>query len=840
MNPDDFNQEDDIEVVSEPSRKGGLIERILKPESLQRMMACGGGLLVVGFVVWLWSIGVFANPVTVAVLIGSATLGTIVGGVLLHTQTRYQLAGTGLTLLGSLALPLNLWFYDAQGLITLANGGHLWIPAALCCVIYTFVAWIMRDARFVYAIVGGVVMTGMLFLADASVNQFWYLMPQVTFLTAIGWTCVVAGRQFPDGEGEISQKTFGQAFRRAGVVVLSAGLVTLGSGQVAALLATMFTYLTAPLIATMRSQQLWAVGILLGTSAGFAVEHFLRRPRGGTGFGVGSVLTGVWGTLTLVNLLGIRPSVSHLLIGVSVLVTAVNLLNVYVRRTRRTGDDKAGSPSRLQQLTSTGVPLAMLLGVSAVVGFVGQWLTLNGNLLFSPTGWTLVVQLTSTAIAIWSTVPAFWPTSDDADRTTRSTDVLAFAGAGTATLALWTAGITLGWSTLLPYSVACLGPAMAAAVIANVSKGPAARGCGRAAAWGALNTTLVLLSVFTVSGMIVVTSPHLAACGVLAAAAMIFYLTAASHGRAFDSFFGHAAAGLSFSQALVLAGCDASYSLALAPAVTGVALAVMSRLIDPPTSDEVSDAAPVAPNLLVLFGNVVGVLLACSRLVSDEQTLGLIGMLSGQLAATTVVGLMARSRDWKLAFRAAALAIVATLGFTVDGLVNVSWYHRVELASLLGGTALLVLGYVAWSREGESRDGMATSGLTLGSLATVIPLAVGLVCCRLADTGVMTGWRQFHEVAAIVAGVALLGSGLLCRVRSTTIGGATLLFVHAASLVTLIHWPEQLQSISVIMMIGGGLFFGTAILLSIYRDRLLAIPVHIKEGDGVFRVFKWR
>lgn len=40
-----------------------------------------------------------------------------------------------MTLLACLLMPLNLWFYDAQGLITLREGGHLWIPAVVCCAL---------------------------------------------------------------------------------------------------------------------------------------------------------------------------------------------------------------------------------------------------------------------------------------------------------------------------------------------------------------------------------------------------------------------------------------------------------------------------------------------------------------------------------------------------------------------------------------------------------------------------------------------------------------------------------------------------------------------------------
>jgi hypothetical protein len=59
-------------------------------------------------------------------------------------------------------------------------------------------------------------------------------------------------------------------------------------------------------------------------------------------------------------------------------------------------------------------------------------------------------------------------------------------------------------------------------------------------------------------------------------------------------------------------------------------------------------------------------------------------------------------------------------------------------------------------------------------------------------------------------------------------------------MVTLIRLPNQLHSVSVMMMVGGGLFFATALLMSIYRDRLVSLPRRVKDGEGVYRILKWR
>jgi hypothetical protein len=61
-----------------------------------------------------------------------------------------------------------------------------------------------------------------------------------------------------------------------------------------------------------------------------------------------------------------------------------------------------------------------------------------------------------------------------------------------------------------------------------------------------------------------------------------------------------------------------------------------------------------------------------------------------------------------------------------------------------------------------------------------------------------------------------------------------------AFVVVLIGWPQQLNCVSVVMMIGGELFFVMAVLLSIYRDRLVELPEKIRSGRGLFRFLHWR
>lgn len=105
--------------AADDAKRRTLVEYLLDPRSLQALMITGGALLVLGLVVWLWTKGVFDNPVVVASCLGAANIGLLAGGAAMVRFSRYQTAGRAITLLACLVLPLNLWFYDAQGLITL-------------------------------------------------------------------------------------------------------------------------------------------------------------------------------------------------------------------------------------------------------------------------------------------------------------------------------------------------------------------------------------------------------------------------------------------------------------------------------------------------------------------------------------------------------------------------------------------------------------------------------------------------------------------------------------------------------------------------------------------------
>lgn len=70
-----------------------MFEALLDPKSIQWTLSLGGGLMVLGLIIWLASLGVFDNPLVVAVAMGAGSLVVLGAGWYVSLETRYKLAG---------------------------------------------------------------------------------------------------------------------------------------------------------------------------------------------------------------------------------------------------------------------------------------------------------------------------------------------------------------------------------------------------------------------------------------------------------------------------------------------------------------------------------------------------------------------------------------------------------------------------------------------------------------------------------------------------------------------------------------------------------------------------
>ncbi len=846
MQPEDIveaelvTDENETQTTAAPNSSVRLIEQILSPQSLQWMMLSGGGMLVIGFVVWLWSVGVFENPLMICGLVGAVTTSLLGSGVAMVRFSRYQLAGRGITLLGSIALPLNLWLYDAQGLVTLADGGHLWIPAALFCLIYAAVARVLKDSAFVYALVGGVVLTGMLFLADASIGRFWALLPPVTFLVVIGWLSAFAERLFVDDEGDFSRKNFGQAFHRAGLLVVACGLTLLLGGHIAAAETHLFFDKLWPVIASSQPHKLWALVLIAGSGGGFAIQSMMHKCRL---YRVATALLCCWLVPVTLNFFAIETTLSHASI---VAAMAIFFGNLFVaRRGRQKGEDrKLNQGAHVGSLIVTYSPAAIGCLVAVACGqLIFQMFDWENAILFSSLGWTSTLQILTAGLAALAYAWGRPETAEDSPLIRTSQILSVGAGAALVMAAGWSSIFVQTFIPLNQAAIALLAIPAAFAIAGAAFKNRQATSVLQSSAIVAMTVHLVFRVTVEQSNVSSIFSfdPSLQWSAILAVAAAVYWT--ASRGAANNTarMLSYTAAALAGTGLADYFGFNLGYCLVLAPMLIGLAIRVAESIkhsvqkIGVP----VIPSAIKAANVLVLSSGIGGVLLALSRWIVGDTGGILLLVTMTLLACTTTVCLLTKNQAWRATFRALIVALVGASLCVFDGWLAIDGWHRAELCSILGGVSLLGLGHLAWSREGETQDDAASISLLLGSMLVAVPLTIGLLVYRFGMASDPT-WMLFHNVTAIAAGMALLGSGVCCKLRSTTISGAGLLGIYLLSLVALIDLPDQLQSISVMMMIGGGLFFSTALLMSIYRDRLVSLPRRIREGEGVYRILKWR
>jgi hypothetical protein len=92
----------------------------------------------------------------------------------------------------------------------------------------------------------------------------------------------------------------------------------------------------------------------------------------------------------------------------------------------------------------------------------------------------------------------------------------------------------------------------------------------------------------------------------------------------------------------------------------------------------------------------------------------------------------------------------------------------------------------------------------------------------------------------LVTGILFLATGFVLQLRSTTLIGAAQMLLYVATLLVYLRWSDVRVTVAVSLIIGGGVIFGTALVLSVYRDRLLALPDRIQRREGIFRVLSWR
>jgi hypothetical protein len=810
-----------------------LIEILLDPRNIQWLLVLGGVLLVVGLVIWLAAAGYFENKLFVAVCLGAGNGAMLAGGWALIRFSRYQMAGRAVTLLACLLMPLNLWFYNAQGLITLSEGGHLWIPALVCCALYAVSARLLRDPMFVYVLVGGVTLTGLLILVDRDVQGFWEIVRPSTLLVVLGLLCIHAERVFPEGEGPFSRRRFGLAFFWSGHAVLGAGLLLLLGAQACGdwLYDPFFQPLYAaydagqPAIVTTEIGRLAALCLVLaGIYAYFYSDLVVRRLGAYIYLGVIAVL---WAELLLLQYLVWKFGWQIQVMEVLILILALTGLAANLALSQ------AGA--RTLPLLRVSWPLGVCLSVLPVL--LGVYLHFQATVGHYLLGWGYVAAMLAAALSCRTAAYLFRHSNP-------SLSLTYFFGTGAATLAGAAGLLKVAWPEMLWQHQAPLLMLIPLLYLlaARLYQGHTPE---KPLLWVGHAATIVMLissvgAAFRGFLLIEGQSLNLLLAAFFAEATLFYLLEALWRKHAVSIAACTITACAAVWQLLKYAGVAEEYYV-LTFAIVGLLLLIAYRfaVLESLNFSGLAGVAFHGGNALLSLAFVAGALIVLSRLLVGGAERGVLVFL---LFALIVMGgaalALVRQPAWRRWYATTAIVNAALIVLVLAILGTLTPAQKLEITAVAIGLLLLIAGHVGWYREQDRQNDMVTLSLVLGSVLLAVPLAVAVVYCRY--TRAFDTFHTLNEVGMLAAGLLLLATGFMFQIKSTTLSGAFLSVLYLLSLLLYLSVPEKLQTTAVYIMAAGGAILAPGLLLAFYRDRLLALPERIKRREGVFRVLTWR
>ena len=368
-----------------------MFDAMLDPRSIHWMLILGGGLSVLGLLVWMTSLGVFKDPLILAIALGIGTLTILVSGWVISLKTRFRLAGQALTFLGCVVAPLNLWFYHAQQLVNLEN--RLWIGGLACSLLYIATVYILRDPLFLYAVEVGITLTIGLFLADLGmVNDTACLS---LALMVLGLISIHAERAFPPGKLEFGRERFGAPLFWSGHFQIACSLAILLVTQTAGwvldptrgFFATTWpgNWLTQ---STVLASGLWLAGVYAYVYSDFVVR------RAGTY----TFLAAFCGVMAEITLVGMKLHAEGLIAVLALTALAANLLHTRVSR-------QDNSLSRTVMLLATALSaLPVLIGLGLHIRATSE-IAASVNWSYATTGWFVGAML---VVAACNRISAFF------------------------------------------------------------------------------------------------------------------------------------------------------------------------------------------------------------------------------------------------------------------------------------------------------------------------------------------------------------------------------------------------------------------------------------------------
>jgi hypothetical protein len=831
-----------VEPAEPPAPRRSVIDILLDPRTIQWLLASGGALLVLGLVIWLAAVGLFDDKLFVAVALGVGNAVLLGGGWALIHFSRYQIAGRAVTLLACLVMPLNLWFYDAQGLIPLKEGGHLWIPALVICALYAVSARLLKDPVFVPVFVAGVTMTGLLLLADRLVLKFWEITAPSTLLVVLGLVFIHVERLFPVSDGPFSRRRFGLTFFWSGHAVLAAGLLLLLGAQllggwlypVVRPVYDHFGFTQPEVVTSAAGKWLALLLVLVGTYA-YAYSDVVVR-RVGVYIYI-AVFTLLWAEVLFITIFADLWTIPAAEV-VAIALALTGLLANFVLVSMAKGQ---------QALQRVGAPLALFLcGLPVLLGLLLHFQAMIATPpLLHKLDWSYVVAMAVTAGSCRIGAHLYRH-----ERQVISTiyffGTAAALMAGAAGVLIVASGGKMAWHDQAPLLMVI---PILYLIASRLYRGHTAE---RPLGWVAHAATAVMLlsclgAAFKGFALVSGEELNLLLAAFFAEAALFYGVAAVTREKSLNVYFATAAACAAVWQLIKYAAWPDEY-FTLAFAVTGLVLLVLYRFaVLEKYGGDLATAAFQCANAMLLLAFTAAVLITGTELLVRlqhgdhallEVKLPLVLMLLLMVAASLGAVVLVKHQGWRRFYVGAAAVNGALAVLVLVTLGTLTVPQKLEVAALVVGGLLLAAGYLGWYREQERHDDLTSMELIFGSLLVAVPVAITVVSGRWTKS--LDTFHWLNEVGMLALGLLLLATGYACRLRAPTLAGAFMMVVYLVSLVLFIRLPERLQAIALYIMIGGGVPFAVGLVLAVYRDRLRTLPDRIKRREGVFRVLSWR
>jgi len=806
-----------------------LLRLLLNPTTIQRLLFFGGGLSVLGLIAWLVSLGVFDDPRILAVALGAGTLALLSSGWGVVLRTKYRLAGQALTFLACVVAPLNLWFYDAQNLLTV--DGHLWVGGLVCSLLYMMTVWKLRDPLFLYAVEAGITLTVLLLLGDLQrATDSSALCLAMVILSTIS---IHAQAAFDPNHPVFNRCRFGLPLFFSGQAQLAIGMVSLLALQ-------SLDWTLKPVVGNWSYSQIattpWLAGSLWLAAAYLWIYSDLAVRR----LSVYTYLAAVSLVLAEITLLNPYLPLEVLIIALSITALVVQLMSNYTSERGSRLSFVASSAS----ISVGGV--ALLIGVlrhfeaAIPVGIDA----IQNPLLFA------VAMLTVAANLCYQGVI----------QRSRSSHVASGCWIG-ASLSLWL-GLMHGLDvigvqtlvqqspllTLVPLAIVLLAPRLLKREMIE----PAVTATHAMAILGLILSTISVESAAEWSQLLASGSrdPSTLYTGLLfMELAVLYFATRTAIGSRWLTLgFGGLCTLVSGWKLLVFVDLPEAWYGPLLAGI-GIVLTIVERNRSfanqqpDSTTNKDHDRSTLSPlsaaaDLTFVLGELVAFFQTLPWLIGPAGSIPVLSLSAVLLtAALSMVGsLVSRTRSMRGWHGFAAAMIALALAAAWIRTLHLADYQKLELVLEFLGLVWLGAGFAGRLHETDRRrNGAVSLALWAGSIMATAPV----LFCMLMHRWSVSGPSLPDEIGLITITMLMVAIGCVLQLRATTTFGGLTLGVYLAVLFGHLAYHPQI-AIGVYLAAGGSMIFLTGVVLSIYRDRLLALPSKIANRQGIFQIIDWR